>query len=79
MRCDVCGGEVKKEKIIFDLWVNDELLIIEDVPAEVCQKCGEQVFTPSVTNQIQKIAKSELRPQRTITAPVISFKEAVLT
>lgn len=35
MKCAICSGVVKNETVKLDLWIEDELLVIEDVPAGV--------------------------------------------
>lgn len=75
MKCDVCRGKVIKKKVTFDLWIKGRLLIIENVPAEVCTKCGEQLFSPEVTRKIQRLAKLKLHPRKTMTVPIFSLKE----
>ena len=45
-------------------------MVIEEVPATVCENCGEQVFTPEVTRQIQAVVQERKESARTILVPV---------
>ena len=40
-RCDLCGGELQPGHTTLEIWRGTELLIIKDVPADVCQQCHE--------------------------------------
>lgn len=75
-RCVFCGGNVREEVVTLDIRAADGLVVIEDVPAEVCQKCGEKTFTPETTKLIQKLVRSEPAPAKEICVPVVSLKEA---
>jgi YgiT-type zinc finger domain-containing protein len=41
--CSLCGGEVIEKRVQKVCWWGDRLVaVIEDVPAGVCQQCGER-------------------------------------
>lgn len=48
-------------------------IIVEDVPAKVCQQCEEKLFSPQVVERLQKIIWSKQRPQRRLETPVYSL------
>ncbi len=51
-RCD-CGGEVTNKKVNFDLYgIN-----LGKFEAEICKKCGEELFSEEVSKEIDKSAK----------------------
>jgi YgiT-type zinc finger domain-containing protein len=75
MECVFCGGRVEKKKVTFLYEEDDKYLLVEDVPAEVCTKCGERTYSPSVTDELLKFAKFECKPVKTITVPVFEFAE----
>ncbi len=53
MKCSECGGKVEKKKIDFSIYG----ISLGKFDAEVCQKCGEEVFDEKVSEQIDKKAK----------------------
>ena len=73
MKCLVCHHDMTERRIALDLRVGDELLVVEDVPATVCDNCGEQVFSPAVTRQVQAVIKERKRAVRTMVVPVLSL------
>ncbi len=55
IKCEECGGKiVKKKKDYISLGEN-----LGKFEAEVCSKCGEQVFDEDVTKRISMIAKKK--------------------
>jgi YgiT-type zinc finger domain-containing protein len=73
MKCLVCHHDMVERKITLDLRIGEDLVIIEEVPATVCENCGEQVFTPEVTRQVQAVAQERKARARTILVPVFSL------
>jgi len=51
--CEECGGKIAHKKIDY-IFLGENL---GKFPAEVCTKCGEEVFDECSTNKISKIAK----------------------
>ncbi len=73
MKCLVCHSEMVDKRVTVDLRIGDELLIVEEVPATVCDRCGERVFTPEITRRLQTLAKQRKKPPRTVSVPVFSL------
>jgi len=53
--CTICGGTVAKKLIKYTQEIDGELIVVENVPAEVCEQCGEELFTPEITSKLQRI------------------------
>ena len=64
-----------EKPITVDLRVGNKLLVIEKVPATVCEHCGEKVFSPAVTKKLQDLAKRRKKPPRTLKVPVFSLEK----
>ena len=70
-QCHFCGGEVTEQRVTVDYRWGDELLaIIENVPAGVCQVCGERYFKADIVKQMERIALSQQHPVKVIEVPV---------
>jgi YgiT-type zinc finger domain-containing protein len=76
MKCVFCGGKVEKKSVTFSYEEGDKHLIVEHVPAEVCDKCGEKTYSPDVTDELLKFAKKEFKPVKIIRVPVFDFAES---
>ena len=73
MKCLVCYHDMVERKITLDLRIGEDLVVIEEVPATVCENCGERVFTPEVTRQVQAVAQERHERTKTILVPVFSL------
>ena len=77
MKCVFCGGKTEGKKVTFTYEEDDKYLIVENVPADVCTKCGEKTYSPEVTDELLKFAKHEFQPVKTVKVPVFDFAERV--
>ena len=75
MRCDFCGGIVEQKKVTFIHEDNKDYLLVENVPAWVCSKCGERTYSPEVTDKILQFAKKAIKPNKIIEVPVLNYAE----
>jgi len=54
-RCNFCGNKnLKETKVQYIYRHHDQFLIVNDVPCEQCEYCGEQYFSGKVLSQIEK-------------------------
>ena len=54
-KCEECGNKIVKKQVDFSIYgVN-----IGKFPAEVCTKCGEEVFDEKTSEEIDKITKQK--------------------
>jgi YgiT-type zinc finger domain-containing protein len=75
--CSFCGGEIKEEKVELDYRYKGKLYIFKDVPAGVCQQCGEKYLRAEVSKEIERRIKSKKKWEETIAVPIDVFsKEA---
>jgi len=54
-RCSFCKGRLLKGETEFIVRVESELLVIRDIPAYVCEECGEAYHTPAISRKIDRI------------------------
>jgi len=76
LRCKYCGCETNKDIIKAALWTNEGLIVIEDIPARLCEGCGEQFFEEEITQRIQQVITYPVsKAKRQIQAPVYSLSQ----
>ena len=73
VRCVFCGGETTKMSVTFSYEEEGKYFLVENVPAEVCERCGEKTYSPEVTDELLKFAKEQFRPVRKVEVPVFDF------
>jgi YgiT-type zinc finger domain-containing protein len=75
--CYFCKGRVVEAKVKVDFRWGRKLKVIENVPAGVCQQCGEKYFQSAVYKAMEKLAASRAKPTAHLTVDVVRFKMAV--
>ncbi len=53
--CSLCKGTLAEGKTEFLVRVHDEVIVIRDVPAYICDRCGEAYFTAEISRKIDAI------------------------
>ena len=54
-RCTFCKGRLEEEKTEFIARAGGEVVVIKDVPAYVCDQCGEAYYTPEIPRKIDGV------------------------
>jgi YgiT-type zinc finger domain-containing protein len=54
-KCPLCGGKMQKGINAAPFFSDDKIIVIKDVPAEVCSDCGEAYLKSSVVGQVEKL------------------------
>ena len=80
-RCSFCKGKMVEGKTEFVVRIGGEVLTIKDVPAYVCEECGEAYYTSDVSGKIDEIMK-KFHESKLLVHPVaaeeLSLNEAVV-
>ena len=74
MSCDVCAaGERRSQLIRYSLSMADHFILVDHVPAEVCDRCGEVTLRPEVVERLQQTVWQREPPARFVETPVYEF------
>ncbi len=75
--CHFCDGQVSEQKVTVDYrWGEELITVIKNVPAGVCEVCGEQYFKADVIKAMEKTSRSRSKPQEVLQVPVRELKVA---
>jgi YgiT-type zinc finger domain-containing protein len=75
-RCPYCDAATRHDIIRLALWEGDRLVVIDGVPARVCEGCFEQFFDDGVTFKIDYLRGLRFpaaRADRVLEVPVFAF------
>ena len=62
MKCSICKtGELKPGRVTVTLERDQAILVIKEVPAEVCQQCGEYYLNETTTERLYAQAEQALQ------------------
>ena len=75
MRCAFCKGDTEERVIRYVQEFDGRVVIIENVPAQVCTQCGEQLIQPEIAEKVQKIVWGEVPQPKTVEVDSYNFAE----
>ena len=69
MKCNLCHGQYSDKTTVLSFQRGGRTVVVEDVPALVCDVCGDELVTEAVAREVEKLLRKE--PQGT--APLYRF------
>jgi len=75
-RCYFCGGKLESKTTTLPFVVNKSVIIIKNVPAEVCSQCAEPVMSSAVARKVDALLKQVDRLHSEIL--VVGYAEPML-
>ena len=77
-KCNFCGNKNFKHKTVqYILRRNNRVFIMDGVPCEECEYCGEQYFNAldlkKIDSRFEKVTTGHKKPYRKIMVPVEQF------
>ena len=57
-QCLLCKGKLEKGKVNHVVDIDDLIIIIKKVPAEICKQCGEYYLDHKVAQKVEDIVEN---------------------
>lgn len=57
-----CSGAYEARHVVHTVRYRGEIIVIEEVPAEVCSACGDVLFSPETVRHLQRIVRERSQP-----------------
>lgn len=77
MICDVCGnGTFRNETTAESFVVGGRIVLVEDIPARICERCGAANFSAEVAERVRRLVNEPHVPSRRIEAEVREYSAA---
>jgi YgiT-type zinc finger domain-containing protein len=71
--CSLCGGRLEEKTVCYVWERGDQLAVIEDVVAKVCQRCGHRWYPAKSARALEAAFSGEQEPVGTLEVPVYSL------
>lgn len=55
MKCAICGGNMRTGETMVSVDTGDGVVVVRNVPAHVCDQCGEDWLTDESSQQVEDI------------------------
>lgn len=75
MKCFMCKGNLENKNTTFMVELDNCIIIIKNVPSQVCKQCGEVTYSDEVAKQLEKLVNTVRNSITEIT--VINYSEKV--
>ena len=73
MKCFMCKGETESKFVNYLVDIDNNIIIIKEVPAHVCKQCGERYFDNDVMKNLEKIIDEVKRVSMEIS--IVNYRE----
>lgn len=73
-KCPLCNGSKIDGTTTFTVDLVKSLVVVRDVPAKVCQQCGEEWIDDAVAEKLEKITENVRKNPRQI--EIVYFRDA---
>ena len=72
--CAVCHAEESHEELVDEVFrVDGQYVLVGGVPAEVCARCGEQVFSRETAEKVRLMVHGEVKAAKSVPMQVFDF------
>ena len=75
-RCYFCGGRLESGLATIPFVVGSRVVIVKDVPAEICTQCDEPIMESNVAAVVDRLLKHAVQSGFEIS--IVSFNEPAL-
>ena len=72
--CHVCGNTAARSECVSEVFtVEGRRMLVERIPAQICERCGEATFSRETTERIRQLVHGPARPVRTVPLDVFAL------
>ena len=73
-KCHVCGGTKARPELVSEVFsIEDRRALVERIPAQVCERCGEAAFSRETTEKIRRLVHGAGQPVKTVPLEVFAL------
>ena len=73
-KCHVCGNETASSEFVSEVFdVDGRRVLVEHIPAQVCTRCREAVFSRQTTERVRQLIHGASRPTKTVSLDVFEL------
>jgi YgiT-type zinc finger domain-containing protein len=73
-KCFFCKGNTEIKNVDVDFRWGDKLVVVKNVPVEVCTQCGERYYSAEISKKLDELVQKQTKPQKTIEVPVFNWQ-----
>jgi YgiT-type zinc finger domain-containing protein len=62
-----------EQMVTYTIQMDNKVVVVEHVPAKVCDQCGERLYSPETVERLQQTVWEQRLPSRVLQTPVFDF------
>jgi len=72
--CHICGSHESRQEVVSEVFeIEGNPVLVENIPAEVCIRCQEAVFSRETTERVRRMVHGEAKPVKSVQMDVFAF------
>ena len=75
MNCVLCKGNLIKGNVNYPVDLSDKFILIKEVPADICNQCGEYYLDDEVFKKVEDIVNHVRKSDFGIEIEVVKYKQ----
>lgn len=73
-KCEVCGNTTFRHEHMDEFFrVGGDTVLVEQVPARVCERCGEATFDRETVEKVRRMVQEHSHPARRVEVNAFAF------
>jgi YgiT-type zinc finger domain-containing protein len=73
-KCHVCGSTEARDELVSEIFqIDGRPVLVEKIPAKVCARCGEEVFSRETTEKVRMLVHGKAKPIKSVKMDVFAF------
>ncbi|BBC25686.1 YgiT-type zinc finger protein [Pseudanabaena sp. ABRG5-3] len=77
-KCHVCGATESHIEYVNEVFeISNKFYLVENIPAIVCSRCGEEIFSSETSEAIRVMLHGHSKPIKSVVLDVFSYQQQV--
>ena len=73
-KCHVCGSTRASETLVTEVFqIDGKPVLVENIPAQVCERCGEEIFSSETTEKVRLLVHGAVKPIKSVKMDVFAY------
>jgi YgiT-type zinc finger domain-containing protein len=73
-KCHVCGSSEYREEFVNEVFqIDGKPVLVEKIPAQVCVRCGEEIFSRETTEKVRLLVHGKAKPIKSVQVDVFAY------
>ena len=73
-KCHVCGSTESREELVSEIFhIDGKPVLVENIPAQVCARCGEHIFSRQTTENVRLLVHGKAKPIKSVKMDVFAY------